>query len=205
MANIELNGKRINAGDNETIVTAAKRAGVTIPTLCHMEDLTPSGACRVCVVEVEGNPNLVTACSTMVREGMKIRTHSERVLDARKTIVELLLANHPDDCLYCDSKGKCELQNLARELHVTRRRYRSDAQKRAELDVSHPSIVRNPNKCILCGRCVRVCEEIQTVAAVDFIRRGSQSRIGAAFDKGLNASGCVGCGQCVMVCPTGAL
>lgn len=204
MISIELNGTPVGAYEEDTILMAAKRAGVRIPTLCHMEGLTPSGACRICVVEVEGNTNLVTACSTGVGAGMKVHTHSNRVLEARKMIVELLLANHPDDCLYCSSNGRCELQNLARELHVIQRQFKS-APKKRNLDVSHPSLIRDPNKCILCGRCTMVCGDIQTVSAIDFVKRGAQGAVSTAFERGLNLSACVGCGQCIMVCPTGAL
>ncbi len=135
---------------------------------------------------------------------MKIRTHSPRAVQARKTIIELLLANHPDDCLYCVRNGNCELQELAEELGVRSRRFAGD-RTRHTLDASSPSIVRDPAKCILCGKCVRICEEVQHVSAIDFIGRGSRAKIGTAFDEGLNVSSCVNCGQCVTVCPTGAL
>ncbi len=135
---------------------------------------------------------------------MKIKTHSPRVVRARKTIVELLLANHPDDCLYCVRSGSCQLQDLAEELSVRSRRY-SGEKSQHKLDTSNPAIVRDPAKCILCGRCVRVCEEVQGVSAIDFIGRGSGARVATAFDEGLNTSSCINCGQCVMVCPTGAL
>jgi len=202
--NIVINGRKIKAESHETILAAARRAGVSIPTLCYMEGLLPSGACRICVVEVEGMANLVTSCSTMAAEGMKIQTHSARVLEARKIIVELLLASHPDDCLYCSSNGKCELQKLARDLNVVGRRF-NGSKTRKKADVSHPSLVRDPNKCILCGRCVRVCEEIQTVAAIDFTNRGAKTMVSPALNRGMNVSSCIGCGQCIVVCPTGAL
>ena len=135
---------------------------------------------------------------------MKIRTHSARAVQARKTIIELLLANHPDDCLYCVRNGNCELQDLAEELGVRGRRFAGDRTRYA-LDASSPSIVRDPGKCILCSKCVRICEEVQHVSAIDFIGRGSRAKIGTAFDEGLNVSSCVNCGQCICVCPTGAL
>jgi NADH-quinone oxidoreductase subunit G/NADP-reducing hydrogenase subunit HndD len=169
-----------------------------------MEGLAPSGACRLCVVEVEGAPTLTPACSFPVANGMKIRTRSPKVLEARRTIVELLLASHPDDCLYCSRSGKCDLQRLSREMGVAQRRLRGE-RVRKELDVSSPAIVRDPEKCILCGRCVRVCEEVQGVGAIDFVGRGSRAYIGTAFNMGLNLSSCICCGQCVLACPTGAL
>ncbi len=202
--NIEVNGNPIQAEEGETILTAVRRAGVDVPTLCHLGDLEPSGACRICVVEVEGKPGLVPSCAFPVADGMKVHTHSSAVLRARKTIVELLLADHPDDCLYCVRNGNCELQNLAEELGVRERRFVGETQ-RSKQDVSSPSLVRDPDKCILCGRCVRVCEEIQGVAAIDFAERGCNTQVTTAFDDGLNVSSCVNCGQCVMVCPTGAL
>jgi len=201
---IEVNKRVIEAQEGETILSALKRAGVNVPTLCFMEDLLPSGACRMCVVEVEGSRNLVPSCAFPVSEGMKIKTHSPRVIRARKTIVELLLANHPDDCLYCVRNGNCELQNLAEELGVRERRY-TGAMSKHHTDYSSLSIVRDPEKCILCGRCVRVCEEVQTVSALDFIGRGSRTVVGTAFNEGMNVSSRINCGQCVVACPTGAL
>ncbi len=204
MITIEVNGRTVDAQDGETILTAVRRSGIAIPTLCHYEGLPPSGACRMCVVEVEGQRGLVPSCAYPVADGMKLRTHSPRAVDARTTLVELLLANHPDDCLYCSRSGDCQLQSVAQHLGVGRRRY-FGGRTHARKDVASPSIVRDPAKCILCGKCVRVCEEIQTVGAIEFIGRGSRAHIGPAFDEGLNVSSCVNCGQCVAVCPTGAL
>jgi NADH-quinone oxidoreductase subunit G/NADP-reducing hydrogenase subunit HndD len=201
---IEVNGRTVDAQEDETILAAVRRAGVSIPTLCHYEGLPPSGACRMCVVDVEGQRGLVPSCAYPVTQGMRVRTHSPRAVDARTTLVELLLANHPDDCLYCSRSGDCQLQAVAQHLGVRRRRY-FGGRTHARKDVASPSIVRDPAKCILCGKCVRVCEEIQTVGAIEFIGRGSRAHIGPAFDEGLNVSSCVNCGQCVAVCPTGAL
>jgi iron-only hydrogenase group A len=158
----------------------------------------------MCVVEVEGMPGLVTACSHQVEEWMKIRTHSPRVMKARKTVVELLLANHPDDCLYCDRSGTCELQDLASELNVRERRYRTPKPS-IRIDRNCDSIERDPSKCILCGRCIRVCDEIIGMNAIEIVGRGSKSSIGTSHNKGLNIQACVKCGQCIMVCPTAAL
>ncbi len=202
--NIEINNKVVAAEQGETILTVLNRNGITVPTLCHMKDMFPSGACRMCVVEVEGRKNLVTACSEPVWEGMVVKTHSQRVVESRKTIVELLLSNHPDDCLYCDRNKNCELQDLSAQLNVRERRISGKKSKYIK-DVSSASILRDPAKCILCGRCVRVCEEIEGVSAIDFAGRGSQTIVETAFGKGLNTSSCVNCGQCIMVCPTGAL
>jgi NADH-quinone oxidoreductase subunit G/NADP-reducing hydrogenase subunit HndD len=158
----------------------------------------------MCVVEVEGQRGLVPSCAYPSAAGMKVRTHSARAIEARRTLVELLLANHPDDCLYCVRNGDCQLQDLAAQLGVRRRRY-FGGRTPARLDVASPSIIRDPAKCILCGKCIRACEEVQTVGAIDFIGRGSRAHVGPAFDEGLNVSSCINCGQCVAVCPTGAL
>ncbi|MCD4830214.1 MAG: [FeFe] hydrogenase, group A [Anaerohalosphaeraceae bacterium] len=204
MVTIEVNGRQIEALKSHTLLEALRRDGIDIPTLCHIEGLAPSGACRMCVVEVEGANGLVPSCAYPVQEGMKVKTHSPRVMEARKTIIELLLANHPDDCLYCARNDNCELQSLAALFGVRERVYKGDRNVH-QIDSSSPSIVRDPNKCVLCGRCVRVCEEIQGVSAIDFINRGSKATVGTAFDQGLNVSSCIKCGQCILACPTGAL
>jgi len=202
--NIKVDNKVIQAKRGEMLLTALRRSGVRVPTLCHMASQFPTGACRMCVVEVDGQKKLFPSCATPVAEGMSVQTHSPRVLRARKTIVELLLANHPNDCLFCVRNRNCELQGLSEELGVRERRYTGEVNT-YKVDSSNASLIRDPSKCILCGRCVRVCEEVQGVAAIDFIGRGSRSRVGTAFDQGLNVSSCVNCGQCIMVCPTGAL
>ncbi|MDP2237343.1 MAG: NADH-dependent [FeFe] hydrogenase, group A6 [Bacteroidales bacterium] len=201
---IEVNNNTLQASQGETILDVLSRNGMKVPTLCYMKGLFPTGSCRMCVVEVEGRRNLVTACSEPVLDGMKIMTHSMRVIESRKTIVELLLSNHPDDCLYCERNGSCELQKLSEDLNVRERRI-SGNKNNYKLDVSSTSIVRDPAKCILCGRCVRVCEEIEGVTAIEFVGRGSKTFIDTSFNHGLNLSSCVNCGQCIMVCPTGAL
>jgi len=204
MITLEVDGRTIEANEGETILAALKRSGVHVPTLCHMEGLPPSGACRLCVVELEGAPNLVPSCSFPVAAGMKIKSKTPKVTEAHRTIVELLLSSHPDDCLYCTRSGKCDLQSLAQELGIRQRLYRSKRTAKAK-DVSNPSIIRDPDKCILCGRCVRVCEEVQGVAAIDFVNRGCKTFVGTAFNGGLNLSSCINCGQCILVCPTAAL
>ena len=201
---IQVNNKKIKAEKGETILSALNRNGIIIPTLCRMKEFTPTGACRMCVVEVEGRDRLVTACSQPVEEWMKIKTHSPRVITARKTIVELLLSNHPDDCLYCDRNLNCELQRLSEELNIRERRIRGRKIK-PRLDQSSPAIIRELSKCILCGRCVRVCEETITATSLDFINKGRETHVGAAMDRDFNFSSCIHCGQCVLVCPTGAL
>ncbi len=205
MFEIQVNNRVIDAKPDDTILKALNRAGIKIPTLCHIEGLLPTGACRICSVEVEGMRGLVPSCSYPVQEGMKITTNSPKVIRARKTIIELLLSNHPDDCLYCVRNGKCTLQNLAQEYGVRERRFVGKSKAQYRVDCTSPSIVRDQSKCILCGKCIRVCEEVQKVSAIDFVGRGSNTVVAPAFGQGLNVSSCINCGQCIMVCPTGAL
>lgn len=201
---IEVNNRQIQARKGETILSALNRNGIKVPTLCNMKDLSPTGACRLCVVEVDGRENLVTSCSQQVEESMKIKTHSPRVVRARKTLIELLLSNHPDDCLYCERNEDCELQALAAELHIRERKVQRKSLSQ-KLDLSSPSIVRDPAKCILCGRCVRVCDEVQSVSTFEFVKRGCNTYVGTTMSRDLNFSSCIGCGQCVLACPTSAL
>lgn len=204
MINIEVNGKTVQAEAGEMLLTALDRAGIEVPTLCNMEGLPPTGACRMCVCEVEGQRTLVPACAFPIFDGMKVKTHSQRVLKARRTILELLLANHPTDCFYCERNGSCQLQSLSVELGIRSHRFTGEKDNHP-IDESGPAIVRDSSKCILCGRCVRVCENIQSVSCLDYIRRGSKAFIGNAFNEGMNISSCINCGQCVAACPTGAL
>lgn len=201
---VTLNGEVVEGREGETILELSQRNGINIPTLCYIKDLFPTGACRMCVVEVEGNKNLTTSCTATLLDGMNIKTHSAEVLSARKQILELLLADHPDDCLYCSKSGHCELQSLSKEMGVKNRNYKNK-RKSIPIDNSGLSLVREPDKCVLCGRCVRVCEEVQNVGCIDFINRGSKTYVGPAFNEGINLSSCVNCGQCVLACPTGAL
>ncbi len=204
MLTIEVNGRTIQAQAGDMVLETCERAGIRIPTLCHLAHLSPTGACRLCVVEVEGQRNLVPSCAFPVSAGMKVHTHSQRATQARQVIVELLLSNHPDDCLYCVRNADCRLRELAAELGVRGRRF-FGSKLAYHLDTSSPALVRDPAKCILCGKCVRVCEEVQGVGCLDFLGRGSKTVVGTAFNQGLNVSSCVNCGQCIMVCPTGAL
>ena len=201
---IEVNGRQADAAQGEMLLSALRRCGVDVPTLCNYEGLTPAGACRVCVVEVEGQRSLVPACAFPVTAGMKVKTQTDRVVAARRMIVELLLADHPDDCLFCERNETCQLRKLAESFGIRRRRFVGQ-RSTYPVDSSGESIVRDDEKCIKCGKCVRVCDEIQGVACIDFINRGSQTIVGTAFDEGMNVSSCVNCGQCVTTCPTGAL
>ncbi len=201
---IEVNDKFITVNEGDSLLTALRDNGIKIPTLCHMNRFTPTGACRLCVVEVEGKRDLITSCSYPVEQGMKVKTNSRRVILARKSLVELLLSNHPDDCLYCTRNGYCELQWLAAEMNVKERRFFGEKNLHYP-DYSSTSVARDPAKCVLCSRCVRICEEVQLVTAIDFIARGNKTTVNSAFNKGLNVSSCINCGQCIQVCPTAAL
>jgi len=201
---IEVNGRKIKTQKGELILDTLKANGIHVPTLCNLEGFRPSGACRICVVEVEGRSDLVPSCSYYVEEWMKIQTHSAKVIQARKAILELLLSNHTDGCLYCDRGRWCKLQDLASELNISEKRY-VGRLTRKKIDNTSQSVIRDSAKCILCSRCVKVCEELQLVAAVDFLNRGSRTEVGTVLDKGLNYTSCISCGQCIQVCPTGAL
>lgn len=202
---ITINGRELQFTQGETVLQIAKRAGIDIPHLCSLDWApSPSASCRLCVVEVEGSPKLQTSCTLRASDGMAVHTHTPRLLRARRAIVELMVANHPQDCLVCHRSGSCELADLARELGARPRQY-AGMKKDHPLDISSPAIWRDPNKCVLCGRCVTMCHQIQGVGAIDFIGRGFRTQVGPGFSPGINVSGCTYCGQCVRVCPTGAL
>jgi len=204
MINLTINNRKIQAKPGCSILDAAQAAGEKIPTLCHIKELFPSGACRMCVVEVKGKPNLTPSCAFPAEEGMEIQTRSPRVITARRTIIELLLASHPFDCLTCPKNGYCELQSLASEYGIDRVPFKGRTRHHYT-DFSSPAIIREPDKCILCGRCVRICEEIQGVAAIDFTHRGFDTMVLPPFEMDLSETACVNCGQCTLACPTGAL
>jgi len=204
MVELSINKIKVKAENGMTILDAAKSAGIKIPTLCHLKDLLPTGACRICSVEVEGQRGLIPSCAYPVANDMVVDTNSPRVRKARKTIVELLIENHPQDCLICVRNKNCELQDLSAQYGVREHRYKGEAKEHA-IDISSPSIERDPAKCILCGRCVRVCNEIQNVGAIDFTKRGFSTIVTTPYNKGVNISDCILCGQCILVCPTAAL
>lgn len=202
---ISINGRNIDFTPGETVLEIALRAGIDIPHLCWMQHAgAPSASCRMCLVQVQGSAKLQTSCTLVARDGMEVATHTPRVLALRRNLLELLLANHPSDCTVCARSRDCELSKLASDLGVRERRY-SGIRKNLPIDRSSPALVRDPNKCILCGRCVTACHAIQGVGAIDFAMRGFKTRVAPAHYAGINVSGCVLCGQCVRVCPTGAL
>jgi NADP-reducing hydrogenase subunit HndD len=201
---LSIDDREVAVPRDSTILTAARRAGVKIPTLCHLEELTPSSSCRICVVEVEGARSLVTACSHPVTPGMRVKTGTKRVWNARRLIMELILSDHPADCMTCEKSGDCRLQDLAYAMGLSGSRFQGDRHN-YPVDLSNPFMVRDYNKCILCERCVRACAQIQEIDAIDYAHRGFNTKVAVPFDRGLKESDCVFCGQCVQVCPTGAL
>lgn len=204
MINLKINGKAVSVPGGTTILDAARKAGIKVPTLCYLRDINAIGACRVCVVEVKGARSLVAACVYPVSEGMEVITNSKKVLDSRRTTVELLLSDHKKECLYCVRSGNCELQDLSTELGCETGKYSGETNE-YDLDFSTPYLVRDNNKCILCRRCVAACKNYQGVSVIGANARGFDTHIGCTFEKELSEVDCVGCGQCITVCPTGAL
>ncbi len=204
MPKLTIDSIEVDVPEGATILQAAADAGVKIPSLCYMEGCPPVGACRVCLVEVEGARTLVASCATPVAAGMKVRTTTKRVREARRTVVELLLSNHHGDCQTCERNDDCELQALARELGIREIRYAGERSP-ALRDESTPALVRDTGKCILCRRCVQICAEVQGVGALFPQHRGFRTTIGPAFAHPLDSVTCVQCGQCSAVCPVGAI
>lgn len=205
LINLTIDGEKIEVPEGTTILQAASLLNVHIPTLCYHEDQAVKAVCRICVVEVEGQRLLPAACSTPVSEGMVVKTASPKVIAARKNIMELILARHPQDCLNCSKNGSCELQKIARDLNMTRpNRYEQDIRS-ARFDDSSPSIVKDMRKCILCNRCVEVCSGKQGVMVMAKENRGFDTVIVPPYGKKLVDTSCVNCGQCVQVCPVGAI
>lgn len=202
--NITIDGIQLYVPANYTILQAAKEVGINIPTLCFLKDVNEIGCCRMCVVEVKGSKALQAACVHPVKEGMVVYTHTPKVMEARKVTLELILSNHNASCQTCErSWMDCELQALANKLSVGEVRFEGE-QKKLPLDIG-PSIVRDPNKCILCRRCVSMCKNTQTVSVIDLVNRGFSTQVAAPFDMPLSETPCVNCGQCITVCPVGAL
>jgi len=204
MVNLKINGIPVTVPGGTLILDAAKKVGINIPTLCYHPDLKVRATCRICLVEFKGQKKLRTACSNEVWEGAEIITNSKIVRDTRRTVLELLLAEHKPDCLQCVRNTKCELQRLAKELSVEETSFIS-AGHSFEIEDQHPAIVRDPNKCIKCGRCVEVCQDVQQVSAINTAHRSAEFEIGTPYHQKLDQTTCVSCGQCIAVCPVGAL
>jgi len=207
---LTIDGRQVEVPRGTTIFKAAKSIGIDIPILCYMDlhDLNienKPGGCRICVVEVEGRRNLAPSCSTEVAEGMNVKTHSIRVMNARRTVMELILSDHPKDCLTCPKSGRCDLQDMAIKLGIRDIPGQEYAAMSTYRKDTSPSIIRDMDKCIMCRRCETMCNDFQTVGALSAVNRGFMSVIAPAFEMNLEHSPCTYCGQCVAVCPTGAL
>ena len=204
MINLTIDGKAVCVPEGTTILEAARRANITIPTLCFLKEINEVGDCRMCIVEVEGRKGFATSCIQKVEEGMVVRTNTKEVVEAKRMILDLILSNHQRDCLTCTRNGTCELQKLAMQFNVTQIEYQG-AVKIKPIDDLSPSIVRDPNKCILCRRCTAVCKNVQKIGAIDVLERGYESCIGTVNNKSLAEVNCTFCGQCIEACPVGAL
>lgn len=202
---ITINNQPFEVAEGLTIMQACQSAGINVPSLCYLKDVSSNASCGVCVVEVKGARSLLRSCITKVTDGMEITTSSQRIMEARKVNIELLLANHPQDCLICDRNQNCELQEITYKLGITDKRFVRTRKGHLQIDDSSLSLVRDPEKCILCGRCVAVCSQVQTVKAIDFSGRGLKTKISTYLDQGLGVVACTNCGQCALVCPTGAI
>ena len=204
MVNLIIDNQKITVPKGTTILNAAKKAGIDIPTLCFLKDINEVGDCRMCIVEVEGRRGFATSCIQTVEEGMVVHTHTPNVLEARHVILDLIISNHAKDCLTCTRSGNCELQALATKFNVLNIEFEGERTEHKIDDLS-PSIVRDFNKCILCRRCVAACKNVQKIGAIDCINRGFESCISTVGDHSLNDVNCTFCGQCIEACPTGAL
>ena len=201
---ITINNREVEAYEGQTVLEAAKNNGIHIPTLCYLKDVTGTGACRVCQVEVEGAKTLCAACVYPVREGMVIKTNSARALDARRRVVELIVSNHSKDCLSCIRNTNCELQRLCQELGVREDAFAGEKSE-PTFDTVSPGIVRNTSKCVLCGRCVETCTKVQGLGVLGYMNRGFKTKVAPIYDKSFDDVNCMQCGQCINVCPVGAL
>lgn len=201
MIKLTIDGKTISVAEGKTVLEAARMLNIQIPTLCHHPKLTPFGGCRMCIVEIKGVPRPLTSCTTPVSEGMEVTTSSPALEDLRRTVLELILSDHPNDCMVCEKAGDCTLQELAYFYGIKENRFEGERRIYKKRD-GNPFVERDMEKCILCSRCVKVCDEVQGVEAIDFAYRGFKSKICPTFERDLD---CEFCGQCVAVCPTGAL
>ena len=204
MLNVTIDGIKVQVKEGSTILQAAQSVGIEIPTLCYLKDLTPEASCRICLVEIEGNPKLFTACSTPVAEGNVIHTKSEKVIAARRSVLDLMLSTHRADCFSCAKNGECQLQNLCYEYGVEQTSFEG-VRNDYPIDDSNEFFTYNPQQCILCQRCVNVCQKLHGESAIGIVNRGFKAKIATPFDQLLRSTNCVSCGNCVSVCPVGAL
>ncbi len=201
---LTIDGKKAVVPESYTILQAAKEVGIEIPALCYDPDLEIVGSCRLCMVEIEGNPGLHTSCSTTVTDGMVVYTETEEVVKSRKMVLQLLLDNHPNDCLTCQKAGECLLQEYAYKYDVSFREH-DGAYKPEYVDTSSPYILKDESKCILCHKCVRICEQVADRQVLSFANRGFETKVAFDADMTIEESSCVSCNRCVTICPVGAL
>ena len=204
MVNLTIDDTKISVEEGTTILEAARKANIDIPTLCYLKDINEVGDCRMCIVQVEGRRGFATSCIQKVEEGMIVHTNTREILDARRMILDLIISNHCKDCLTCIRNGNCELQILAHKFNITKIQYQGEKTEH-KIDDKSPAIVRDFNKCVLCRRCVATCKNVQGIGAIDCINRGFESCVSTAGDKSLADVDCTFCGQCIESCPTGAL
>jgi NADH-quinone oxidoreductase subunit G len=204
MIELTIDDNLVKVKEDTTILEAAKQANIDIPHLCNFNGLSPDGSCGICIVEIEGERGVARSCIRQVQKDMKIHTNTPKLRSTRKVLIELVMANHPHDCFSCERNQNCELLDLASELGVKEIRFENSKHDR-KLDTSSPSIIRDPDKCILCGRCIRMCNEIQSVGVIDYARRGPELKVTTFLDKGLGNVECINCGQCIHVCPVAAI
>ncbi|WP_027307860.1 NADH-dependent [FeFe] hydrogenase, group A6 [Caloramator sp. ALD01] len=202
MVKLTIDGIEVEVPKGTTVIEAARKVGINIPSLCYLKGVSHTSSCRVCVVEV--GPRLIASCTLPCENGMEVKTNTQKVREARKTVVELLLSNHKRECTSCNRSENCELQTLSKELNIRDIRFEGERLS-YEIDNSSPSLVRDQEKCVLCGRCINTCKNVQTVGAIDFSRRGFNTRVSTALDRDIAETVCVNCGQCIMACPVGAL
>ena len=204
MVNLTIDGQQVSVKKGTTILEAAKKVGIDIPTLCFLKEINEVGDCRMCIVEIEGRRGFATSCIQKAEEGMIVHTNTKEVTEARRVVLDLIISNHKMDCLTCIRSGNCELQELAKKFNITNIEFQGEI-KEGKIDDISPSIVRDPSKCVLCRRCVAACKNVQKIGAIDCINRGFDSCISTVGGNSLNDVNCTFCGQCIEACPTGAL
>jgi NADP-reducing hydrogenase subunit HndD len=204
MIKLTIDGIEVEVEKGQSVLTAARKANIDIPTLCFLKGISSNGDCRMCLVEIEGRRGFMPSCITMAEEGMVVRTNTPEINETRRIMLDLILSSHNRDCLTCSRNGNCELQTLAEKFGVTEVEYEGEKVPK-HIDEISPSIIRDTSKCILCTRCVSACKNIQNVGAIAVAGRGFKSRITTAGDTSLNNVNCTFCGQCIEACPVGAL